>query len=267
MDALPAGLPCWYELGTPDLVGAGEFYGKVMDWTVTGSHVTEIPYTLAVVNNEPVAGLMLVESHDGAPPPGWIPHFSTPDCAATVEAITAAGGSIIRERGSNPGIGIFAIMEDPFGAVCGVMEMPDHLARTSAGARRNWHELMTHDPEAAMAFYGTVFGWTTGETYEMPHVGTAQTIVDATGATIGSVMAISPEAPQSVWLAYFGVDDMDETLRRIGLVGGSVMHGPADTPDGRVIAVAADPQRAWFATVGQAEAPTGGPRGLPVRSA
>ena len=85
-EASVAGRPCWYELGTTDLVGAGDFYRQVMDWTVTAPMVTEVPYLVAVVDERAIAGFMLTAAQIGAPPPGWIPYFATADCAATAAA-------------------------------------------------------------------------------------------------------------------------------------------------------------------------------------
>ena len=266
MSAPVTGRPCRYELGTSDLVAAGTFYGGALDWTVTGSRVTEIPYTLAISRGVAVAGLMLAHNQTGEPPPSWIPHFATDDCAATAAAITAAGGDILRPPSEAPGIGVFAIASDPGGAVFGVTQMDAGQVEDAVQhARRNWHELMSNDTSSALAFYEAVFGWTTGDAHDVEHVGTAQTI-HAGDDAIGTVMAIAPNAPTSVWLTYFGVDDLPETLRRIGLTGGNVMHGPADAPDGRQIAVAAAPQGAWFAVIGAA-ARENTSRAIPLRMA
>lgn len=265
MEASLTGHPCWYELGTTDLVAAGTFYGGVMDWTVTGSRVTEVPYTVAMADGLAAAGLMLTTNQVGTPPPSWVVYFAADDCTATAKAIPRAGGELLRPPSEAPGIGEFAIACDPTGAVFGVICREGDAAGAVQRARPNWHELMSRDPDGALDFYGEVFGWTEGPAHEMPHVGTARTLQSGDDP-IGCVMRIGEDAPSSVWLPYFGVPDLPECLRRIGLTGGSVMHGPADNPDGRQIAVATDPQGAWFALVGEAATDRPDPRALPVRS-
>ena len=52
-----------------------------------------------------------------------------------------------------------------------------------------WNELMTPDPAAAVAFYSTLFGWTT-EKFPMPH--TDYTIFKCGGEMFGGVLA-TPE--------------------------------------------------------------------------
>ncbi len=260
------GRPCWYELGTTDLVAAGTFYGGVLDWTVTGSRVTEVPYTVAIADGVAAAGLMLTANQVGNPPPSWVVYFAADDCTATAKAIPRAGGELLRPPSEAPGIGEFAIACDPTGAVFGVIcREGDDGGEAVRRARPNWHELMSRDPGGALAFYGEVFGWTTGTTHEMPHVGSARTI-EHDGDAIGCVMRIGEDVPSSVWLPYFGVPDLPESLRRIGLTGGTVMHGPAENPDGRQIAVATDPQGAWFAMVGDAAEREPDAHSLPVRS-
>lgn len=264
MEASLTGRPCWYELGTTDLVAAGSFYGGVFDWTVTGSRVTEVPYTVAMADGVAAAGFMLTANQVGNPPPSWVVYFAADDCTAVAKAIPRAGGELLRPPSEAPGIGEFAIACDPSGAVFGVVcrdgdDAPEGVRR----ARPNWHELMSRDPEGALAFYAEVFGWTEGATHEMPHVGEARTIRIGED-TLGCVMRIGEDAPSSVWLPYFGVPDLSEALRRVGLTSGKVMHGPADNPDGRHIAVAADPQGAWFALIGEAEAPDDGRRTIPL---
>ena len=50
------------------------------------------------------------------------------------------------------------------------------------------------------------------------------------------------------WLNYFAVEDCDATATKARELGGNVMHGPFDTPHGRV-AVVADPYGAVFSAI------------------
>ena len=57
--------------------------------------------------------------------------------------------------------------------------------------------------------------------------------------------AATPGAPP-FWLAYFGVENLDAALAKVGELGGAVHAGPIDISIAK-IAVVADPQGAVFA--------------------
>jgi len=106
-----------------------------------------------------------------------------------------------------------------------------------------WYELMTTDPDAAARFYGAVVGWTVGEPiggdqdYRM--------IGRSDGGFAGGVMGLTDEmcehGAKPMWMGYVGVDDVDETVRRVEAKGGKALMPPFDIPQGR-IAMIADPQ-------------------------
>ena len=52
------------------------------------------------------------------------------------------------------------------------------------------------------------------------------------------------------WLPYFGTDGVTAAIKRIEAGGGKLAHGPMEVPGDALIAVAQDPQGAWFAVVG-----------------
>ena len=249
------GSPFWYELGTTDIDAAAAFYGSVLGWTVGGSEMSDDDYRLARLGEAMVAGLMSNGTQQGAPPPNWVIYFSVDSCDATASAAGAAGGSVLMPATDVPGTGRFALMADPQGAVFGIMQ-PEPMDMPGGGAfdqskpgHGNWHDLMTSDPQAAMAFYTTLFGWTEDEVLDMGASGTYR-IFAAAGRGIGGMMALA-DAPVPCWLPYFGTEDIDAAIARIDAGGGTIRHGPAEVPGGAFIALANDPQGAWFAVVGQ----------------
>ena len=72
------------------------------------------------------------------------------------------------------------------------------------------------------------------------------------GADIGGMMGLG-NSPVPAWLPYFGTNGIDAAIGRIKAAGGQVAHGPMEVPRGAFIAVAQDPQGAWFAVVGPKE--------------
>jgi predicted enzyme related to lactoylglutathione lyase len=110
-----------------------------------------------------------------------------------------------------------------------------------------WYELLTTDPDAAAAFYGSVIGWEansagqTGMDYRQFSVG---------GTNVGGMMALPPGAAEKGmrpgWLGYIGVDDVDAAVDAIAAAGGAV-HVPAqDIPGVGRFAMLADPQGICF---------------------
>ncbi len=110
----------------------------------------------------------------------------------------------------------------------------------------NWYELMTSDPKAALAFYGSVVGWT-GQAFEGPQ---DYTVLQAGEDGVGGVMPIPEEAKAAgarpVWLGYVSVPDVDAAIASLKAAGGSVHREPWDIPNVGRLAMAADPQGAVF---------------------
>ena len=109
----------------------------------------------------------------------------------------------------------------------------------------SWNELMTSDPEAALAFYSALLGWNSSR---MPMPGGDYHVVKVGETAVGGVMAMPPEAraggmPPS-WGSYVTVADVDATARRAADLGGKVVHGPHDIPGVGRMAVIVDPQGA-----------------------
>ena len=257
------GNPCWYELGTGDLDGAGDFYGKVLGWEVADSGMEGFTYHLARMGEAMIAGMMGLDMQDGAPGPNWLVYFATDDCDRTAQDAAAAGGSLLKPPADIPGTGRFAVIRDPQGAVFGILQ-PDMSRMTEAEIARaaetgafdqnraghgNWNELMTPDPEAGFAFYAALFGWTKGEAMDMGEMGTYQ-LIRREGVDIGAVQP-QGNAPWPAWLPYFGVDgSVAARVETIRAAGGKVHHGPMEVPGPAYIAIAEDPQGAAFAVVG-----------------
>lgn len=244
------GLPCWYELMTPDPDAAQAFYAGVVGWTVAASGMEDFDYRLASAGETAVAGLMAPLTADM--PCFWMIYIAVDSADATAEAAKAAGGAIYKAPADIPGVGRFAVLADPQGAAFGVLQPLPGGQGGAFDQRRaghgNWHELRSSDPEAALGFYGTLFGWREDHRMEMGPMGFYH--IFARGeAQIGGMMPAPPGAPPH-WLPYFGAPSIDAAIARITALGGHVLHGPAEVPGGAFIVQASDPQGIAFALVG-----------------
>lgn len=101
-----------------------------------------------------------------------------------------------------------------------------------------WHELMTQDPEAAVSFYGELFGWRfkRGDAGPMPYheffVGEHP---------IGGITGLMGATPQPTWGAYVTVDQIEAAADRACRHGGAVCVPPMDIPGTGRFAALADP--------------------------
>ena len=252
------GSPCWFELSTSEgsLEAAEAFYGKVLGWTAQDSGMEGFTYHLAMSGGDMVAGLMSLPAEDGGMPPAWMIYFAVDDADKAAADIKAAGGQVFRGPADIPGTGRFAVVADPQGAAFGILQPAPMPGQEAAGhafdqqkaGHGNWTELMTSDPEAGFRFYSGLFGWDKDEAVEMGPMGTYQLFAHD-GAQIGGMMGLG-NSPVPAWLPYFGANGIDAAMERIAAAGGKVAHGPVEVPGGAFIAIAQDPQGAWFAVVG-----------------
>jgi predicted enzyme related to lactoylglutathione lyase len=107
-----------------------------------------------------------------------------------------------------------------------------------------WVDTTQPDPEAAVAFYGALFGWQFEDV--MPPESPARYFVARLGG--GDVAAVSaqPAGGQSAWNTYIWVADADETAAAVREAGGRVLSEPMDVGEAGRMAVFADPAGAAF---------------------
>ena len=107
-----------------------------------------------------------------------------------------------------------------------------------------WNELRSPDLDGSSAFYSALFGWTI-ERREGTSFGTYLGIKNG-DANNGGISELAPPGTPPHWLVYFGVDDADEALAKVGELGGTTLLGATDIEIAK-IAVVTDPQGAAFA--------------------
>ncbi len=243
----------WYELMSPDVPASVAFYRRVIGWE-TAEMAGGVPYTVLSAQGAGIGGVMALtpEMIAGGARPGWVGYVGVDDVDGTVARITAAGGKVFRPPGDIPGVGRFAVVGDPYGAVFMLLkgsspEGPKKLAPETPGGI-GWHELHAGDGPGAWKFYSGVFGWTADQAMDMGPMGVYQTFkMDA--APTGGIMTRMPETPGPFWLFYFTVDGLDAAIARATELGGKVIHGPIEVPGGSHIVNMIDPQGVFFAMV------------------
>ena len=125
------------------------------------------------------------------------------------------------------------LVMDPQGAVLALRGPTARAAeRVNEIGALCMNELLTPDLDAASAHYADALGWTT-EAF-----GTGMRLVYNRGAVNASMIAT--DAGPARWRPCFVVASPEAALRRVEELGGRIVSGPIEIPDG-VHAVAADP--------------------------
>jgi predicted enzyme related to lactoylglutathione lyase len=123
-----------------------------------------------------------------------------------------------------------------------------------------WVDASETDPEAAVEFYGELFGWEfenvvpagwEGSYFIARHEATSSSIFDLSGELRGGDVAAVrsiPEAapPTAMWNTYFWVDSADEAASKVRDAGGGVVREPFDFMDACRMGIFTDREGAAF---------------------
>jgi hypothetical protein len=185
-------------------------------------------------------------------PPNWTGYVAVADVDAKAKEAVRLGGKVLKEASDIPGVGRFAIVADPHGAVVALFrgegDGPMDPGPDATG-HIGWHELYAGDLNAAFGFYSAMFGWTKHDAHDMGPMGTYQ-LFGVGDVTIGGMMTKPAHVPTPAWLYYFNVGDIDAAAARLSVGSGQVINGPMQVPTGAWIIQAKDPQGAMFALAG-----------------
>ena len=124
-----------------------------------------------------------------------------------------------------------------------------------------WVDASEPDPEAAVDFYGGLFGWEFEDISTPSSEGkyfiarlreaTGWSLFDQSGdlrggdvAAVGSIAEVAPAA--AMWNTYFWVESTDETASKVRDAGGRIVMEPIDFMDASRVALFTDPEGATF---------------------
>lgn len=117
------------------------------------------------------------------------------------------------------------------------------MSETSTG-RFVWYELMTKDPEAAIAFYGDVIGWKSQPFGE----NSGYSMWVGSHGPLGGVIALPKELLErgvpAHWMSHVEVPNVDAAAAKAKELGATILHAPTDVPTVGRFAIIADPQGA-----------------------
>ena len=240
----------WYELMTVDVPAAAAFYAKVVGWNAQPIGPAAGDFVILQTGERGVAGVtgMLDNLAASGAAPFWVGYILSDDVDASVVRVVAAGGAVHRAPEDIPGIGRFAMVNDPQGAIFMLMKPqgPDQpKVDPMTPGFVGWHELMAVDGQAAADFYIRMFGWQRTAAHDMGPMGVYQ-LFGGDDGDIGGMMTKPPHIPSPHWNYYFSVESVKAGAERLVAEGGLVTNGPMQVPGGNWILQARDPQGAMF---------------------
>jgi predicted enzyme related to lactoylglutathione lyase len=108
---------CWSELITKDTAKSVEFYTKLFGWSVKSGLGSPREY-LEIWNGDRAIGGMVQEAAElGDIPSHWMPYFLVTGCDSSAGKSKELGGLVQVRPSDIPGVGRFAVIADPQGAV------------------------------------------------------------------------------------------------------------------------------------------------------
>jgi uncharacterized protein len=245
----------WYELLTNNVEAAKAFYTNVVGWGIEDVSMPGMTYILLTVGGASIAGLsgLPEEAKQMGLTPRWIGYVGVGDVDAAAERLEQLGGKVHVPPQNIGDISRFAVVADPQMARLALLQWlkprREMAAAPRAAGRIGWHELFAVDCEKAFAFYSELFRWQKGIA-ATGAMGTYQ-LFSAAGKTIGGILTKQPTIPETTWLHYFDVGDLDAAIDRVKAGGGQTLNEAIEAPDGSWVVQCTDPQGALFALIGK----------------
>jgi predicted enzyme related to lactoylglutathione lyase len=111
----------WNEIASRNLDSAVSFYGELLGWDAEAMDFDGFPYTMFKVGERSNGGAydMSGMMPDDVPA-HWLTWFVVEDCEKAAATVADLGGSILRPPETS-GMGVSAVVADPFGATFGII--------------------------------------------------------------------------------------------------------------------------------------------------
>jgi predicted enzyme related to lactoylglutathione lyase len=215
-----------FEVGAADDGLLTAFYGELFGWEL--KRMPDGGYT--VVDTHGGVGINggIGKSQTGEP---WSAFYvETDNLQATLDKASSLGGATVMGVTDFGGAVTIAMFNDPDGLLIGLVRAPaepsdaDALAPTAGhGEPVTWFEILGSDAARTQRFYADLFDWkidnSTFPGYATVDTGTSRGIQGGIGGGTGAS-----------WVTvYAKVADVDQTLSRVGELGGSFTPYPEVT--------------------------------------
>jgi uncharacterized protein len=270
-----AGEVCWTDLQAKDVEAAKSFYSALFGWRYEDLPTPDgRSYSKAFLDDDLVTVIAPQNPQQEAAgtPAQWNIYFAAADARAIAEEAPHAGGSVQFGPEAVADTGVMVFLEAPGGGTTGVWQAGTHhgAARYNEPGAFAWAELLTPEPQAAVAFFQQLFGHDVTE-YPQDDGGSYTTLM-VNGAEVagiasapgeddgddtaeesdggGDAVAIDAGAGPG-WQVYFGVASVPRAVAAAVAAGAEVLVEPDDAGDGEAgsMATLRDPQGGVFSVV------------------
>ena len=248
------GTPSWVELMTPDQKAGAQFYADLFGWEIAESPIDEQNvYLQGTIGEARIAGIMGQLPELAGHPAFWGVYLAVDDVDAVTAKIEPAGGKVEAGPFDVMTAGRMTALQDPTGARVNLWQAKDHVGTGLANepGTPTWNELVTPDPDTALAFYAEVVG--IGRQASQ-NVGDYITITNVAGDVVGGATKPMMEGQPPHWNVYFAVADADATAAQVAALGGTTIAPNFDVEGVGRMGFYADPQGAIFGIISNAVA-------------
>lgn len=222
----------WFELVTPAIDDAKAFYTETLGWTTSAMDMGDFEYTMLSAGQAPQGGIVAPPQPNT--PSHWSSYLAVDDVDARAAKVAEHGGKVLVPPTDIPGVGRFALVADPQGALFNLFKGDSD---DGGSTEFHWNELWAADAEAVLPFYREVLGFEV-ETMTMPN-GSYYVLKNADGGQ-GGIMSSPEKGAPPMWLPYVKLDDCDAAVARAQQHGGSVRSEPSTVEGIGRIAIVAD---------------------------
>lgn len=261
-----AGEVCWTDLQAKDVEAAKSFYAALFGWRYEDLPTPDgRSYSKAFLDEDLVTVIAPQNPQQEATgtPAQWNVYFAAADAGAIAEEAPHAGGSVQFGPEAVADTGVMVFLEAPGGGTTGVWQAGTHqgAARYNEPGAFAWAELLTPEPQAAVAFFQQLFGHEVTE-YAQDDGGSYTTLM-VNGAEVAGIASAPGEDDADGddadgeagagpgWQVYFGVSSVPRAVAAAVAAGAEVLVEPDDAGDGEAGSMATfrDPQGGVFSVV------------------
>jgi predicted enzyme related to lactoylglutathione lyase len=247
----------WIVINTSNTNAAEAFYKRLFRWTTHDSPVGRILMTPA---GRPLGTLLDHKQNTFASkePVNWLPFVRVPDIVTAARRVGELGGKTWVEP-YDVGIARIALIRGVTGEALGLWQ-PVAEALVADQDVFGWFELVTPEPEKAMAFYRALLGWRIGDEGGYTFIGNSAgqfagivklsgdwedyAFMQALGRVRGGKLNVPPH-----WMVFFNVEDCDTFVDEAEALGAYVMSRAEPLHTVGTFAVLRDPQGVYFSVL------------------
>ena len=232
----------WVDLLTHDAKASQDFFSELLGWTYNEYG----DYSRAMSGDKPVTGIIQNnELQKGEKNSYWVISAAVTDISESTSKASYSGGKIIAATEKVPGRGRVAVIQDPQGAVFGVMSSKDGYIRASKARNGEWvwAELWTTDAKAAATFYSGVLGASVDATTED---GESYLVLSGAKHAYAGIVKSPVQEEEPIWLPVMRVNDVEAVTEKAASLGSTIFQKPITMSGGNKLALITTPNGAPF---------------------